>query len=399
MAPIERLHALDALRAAMMLLGILLHGVVSYGPTDFGNDWPIQDPNTHVLWDLAAGFIHVFQMPVFFVMAGFFTAMLVERRGPGGMFRNRLMRIGLPFVLFWPPLFVLSRTGTDFALFHAETDWRGALDEVWRELQTGGLFAHPSTIHLWFLYYLLHFYALAAAVYGASRLLSPAMRNRAITLLDGLLLGRPRLLVLTAITGASMITMTSGGLDTDATFRVGNDTLTAYAVFFGVGWLLYTRRERLASLERFASQNLGLGVASVLVVGWMRGMQFRAEDPTTHAVSTFVLALATWQLIFGLTGAFLRHANRPNTRTRYLVDASYWAYLVHLPFCCWLPGMLRDVDVPALLKAPLVIAIFTPFVFGSYHLFVRSTWIGVLLNGRRYPAPLPWKRPAGTGGV
>ena len=42
-------------------------------------------------------FIHIFRMPIFFVMAGFFAAMLYLRRGPGGLAQNRATRIVVPF--------------------------------------------------------------------------------------------------------------------------------------------------------------------------------------------------------------------------------------------------------------------------------------------------------------
>ena len=49
--------------------------------------------------DACIWFLHLFRMPLFFVVAGFFAAMLVARRGIGGLFRNRVRRIALPFVI------------------------------------------------------------------------------------------------------------------------------------------------------------------------------------------------------------------------------------------------------------------------------------------------------------
>ena len=41
-------------------------------------------------------FTHGFRMPLFFVLSGFFTAMLVRKRGLGGLLRNRVSRILAP---------------------------------------------------------------------------------------------------------------------------------------------------------------------------------------------------------------------------------------------------------------------------------------------------------------
>ena len=78
-----RYHELDALRAVAMLLGVVLHAFLFLIPIG----WVGQDPwakavpieqNPYV-YLLAA--IHGFRMPVFFLLSGFFTAMLWQRRG------------------------------------------------------------------------------------------------------------------------------------------------------------------------------------------------------------------------------------------------------------------------------------------------------------------------------
>ncbi len=84
-----RMHALDGLRATMMLLGLVLHTAVSYTTVSLGAAWPYDDPATTVVADLGTLFIHVFRMPIFFVLAGFFAAMLYLRRGAAGLIRNR----------------------------------------------------------------------------------------------------------------------------------------------------------------------------------------------------------------------------------------------------------------------------------------------------------------------
>lgn len=94
-----RMHALDGLRATMMLLGLVLHTAVSYTVIDLGAAWGYKDTATTLFADLVVMFIHVFRMPVFFVLAGFFAAMLCVRRGVAGFVNNRLQRIVLPFVV------------------------------------------------------------------------------------------------------------------------------------------------------------------------------------------------------------------------------------------------------------------------------------------------------------
>lgn len=93
----ERRHDLDALRAFAMLLGIALHGALSFIP----EVWPVTDSSQESadLFGLMALFIHGFRMPLFFLMSGFFTAMLWRRRGLGAVARQRFRRVFLPLVL------------------------------------------------------------------------------------------------------------------------------------------------------------------------------------------------------------------------------------------------------------------------------------------------------------
>lgn len=120
-ADATRYHALDSLRAVMMLLGILLHVCISYTVMPLGEAWPFKDARTSPVFDLTVGIIHVFRMPVFFMMAGFFAALLYTRRGPRGLMLNRLKRILVPFVVGWLVLFPLTGAAFMFAMLRDPT--------------------------------------------------------------------------------------------------------------------------------------------------------------------------------------------------------------------------------------------------------------------------------------
>ncbi|HEU4776553.1 MAG TPA: acyltransferase family protein, partial [Telluria sp.] len=85
LAASARLHAFDNLRATMMWLGIVLHVCVNHldGPSTL----PWKDPQSTPVADLLLIFIHAFRMPVFFILAGYLAAMMVDTRGVGAMVR------------------------------------------------------------------------------------------------------------------------------------------------------------------------------------------------------------------------------------------------------------------------------------------------------------------------
>lgn len=86
---------LDALRGVAMILGIVLHALLSFIPIP----WPVQDTRQNGLFFIPYAAIHMFRMPLFFLISGFFTMFILQRHGLGGMIRQRLQRILLPLLL------------------------------------------------------------------------------------------------------------------------------------------------------------------------------------------------------------------------------------------------------------------------------------------------------------
>ncbi|MDG1896716.1 MAG: acyltransferase family protein, partial [Fuerstiella sp.] len=93
-----RRHDLDALRGFAMLLGIFLHGAMSFIP-GIGVIWGVQDSHSSGLYAILLASIHGWRMPLFFLVSGFFTAMLWKKRGLRALLVHRFKRIFLPMVL------------------------------------------------------------------------------------------------------------------------------------------------------------------------------------------------------------------------------------------------------------------------------------------------------------
>jgi len=88
-----RLHELDAMRSVLMLLGIVLHAA---NPYLTGGDWLVADPARDGAFDAIDGVIHLFRMPAFFIVAGYFAMLLLRRRARLPFLRERLRRTLLP---------------------------------------------------------------------------------------------------------------------------------------------------------------------------------------------------------------------------------------------------------------------------------------------------------------
>ena len=312
----------------MMLLGLVLHAAVSYGATDYGASWPYQDRSTSPALDWVVFYIHVFRMPIFYAMAGFFAAMLYERRGPAGFVRHRATRILVPFVVGWVVLFPLISTGFVFAnvaKFGSQLDGLVAV----AGMVASGAFYSDSTAHLWFLYYLLIFYIAVLIAVPLLRRLPRAWRSFGRDLYGRLLRSPWRAVWFAVPTALTLSTMPWGGLDTSTSFLPDPKIVLAYFVFFAFGWLLWPQREALPELTRRVWPQLIVAVLltpfNAFFIARLLGT-IPGSHPADFPLSVVTGALIIWLYLFGITGLFLKYLGRHRPLVRYVVDASYWLY-------------------------------------------------------------------------
>lgn len=137
--PIARRHDLDALRAGAMLLGIVYHLALSFAE---GFPWLIQDSRQGQGYTLFQYASHGFRMPLFFVLSGFFTAMLWRKRGVKALLKHRFRRIFLPMILgvvtIVPAVWVAFVAGSIYmSIFPAVA--KNEIGEFWPAVVSGNL--------------------------------------------------------------------------------------------------------------------------------------------------------------------------------------------------------------------------------------------------------------------
>lgn len=364
-----RLHSLDSLRAIMMLLGLVLHSSESY---NIGEDdiWP-RDPHATTLFlNYLNSLIHVLRMPIFFMVAGFFGSMLFYERGPKPMITNRLNRIAFPFIVFLLLLhpiiiFVLDFTSQSF-------------NTTLTEISTTLTILPQITYHLWFLYYLvlLTLFSLALAlllrkVPGATLKLTHLFRWIILRKMIAL----PIFSILLFIV---MLYIWDYGVPTPISFIPDFGAFLFFILFYLTGWMLYRTRELLNSFMRHD----WLLTTSALVLFTVRFIWSSNIDDVLIGI---IHAVITWMFAFGITGLFIRYGSHCSSRMRYISDSSYWIFLIHLPITIFIPGLMADLMLPAIVKFLLTLVGTSVICFATYHYFVRSSWIGQFLNGRKYP--------------
>ena len=390
----ERFHALDAARGLALLLGIVLHATMS-----FFFVVPARDTSHSTTLAVTFFVIHIFRMSVFYVIAGFFAHMMLHRRGTRGFLKDRAARILVPLTAGWVILAPLTIGVVIWGLTRTFPDGAGEPAPASQGL--------PLT-HLWFLYYLCLFYVATLALRaGIARLDSTGtLRARVDRVV------RAGLASYLAPLGLAVPTFAVLYLDPGWSAWFGIQTpdtglwpqvpaVVAYGTAFAFGWVMHRQTTLLALLERQWRTNIGAAVAfTAACLAWI-GPTPNLLDPTAipggqqmRLLYTAGYVLAIWFWTLGLLGAAVRFCSRVSPARRYLADASYWFYLIHLPIVFALQVLLMDVPLHWAIKFPLILATTLALLFASYHYLVRPTFVGELLNGRRYPRIPGPARPA-----
>jgi len=377
-----RLHDLDALRAVAMLLGLVLHTAFYVSPPIEGF-WPVYEEWAYRVDAVANPYLylimvlHGFRLQVFFLLSGFFTAMLWERRGLRGLTDNRLKRIGLPLLLCVFTIIPLS----DYA-HSGELDLR-------RMVLPWLIDFH----HTWFLWNLL---LMAMGFAGAARL-GIRFRSRLWWLL-------------VPLSAVPMYFMNAPVVGADAgTHFVPNPiVLIHYSMFFLFGAFMYQRKIEMRRRWVYA-------LLPALLIAFPAALYFMAPaiadfaqvlDDYDTAVSVATTNAAGWSwavsgafqtafawlMCAGMIGLFRMVASDNRPWVRYMSDSCYWLYLLHFPAVIGLQRLVVDWPTNAHLKVCMIVVAMTATMLLSYHYLVRYTPIGTLLHGKRFR---PHSRPRG----
>lgn len=237
-----RYHDMDSLRAAMMLLGLVFHAAWFFQPLWFGHT--LSDSGAGIGYSYFFNWVHQFRMQVFFLIAGFFACLLINKRGYFGFAKNRTSRVILPFALAMLTIFPLMKLQMirggliSGRIISDESVWT----QFWTAMTTID-WPNEWPIHLWFLETLVLIYGIAillwfAFEYALDR--SGKLRRQLSELLNRVTTSHFGPFVLAIPVGACIAyDLTWLGIDTGPLKPLWAGVL-AYWVFFAVGWCLFS---------------------------------------------------------------------------------------------------------------------------------------------------------------
>jgi glucan biosynthesis protein C len=333
----------------------------------------------------AIWFVHTWHMPLFFAISGFLAASGLRRSTAARQFRSRLRRLGVPLVIGMLTVVPLA----NIFVIEAAAIWpRGQKIPAKRDLTFGHVF-NLTPQHLWFIAYLLVISLLAIGVWLAIQQYPKVGEaiNRGFRALMRSWWGLPALASFSALILITKSGWVAGGTMSDSLIPV--PTLLAYfSLFFLFGWLLSGQDDLHDVLKRGAWLRFAAGLLIAIpafslfynnsdFTGNVGTAGILAEQGQLRFLGLFSVGLVCWLMLFGVWGLLARYVRKESRVLRYLAAASFWIYLVHIPFLVALQSSLAGTHLEVVLRYTLTVTGTLALAVGSYALVQggRRLWI------------------------
>ena len=375
-----------------MLLGVVFHGALAYSLL-MKSIWPISHVDSSRIVDVFTSLSHTFRMPLFFLISGFFSHYLYSTRGKMEFIIHRLKRITLPFLVFWP-IIAFAIFGSLMMIAFQFSVSSPSLDLLVNSFENPGHSTSPplGTFHLWFLYYLTWFSLLAtvmAYLSSKSKFVLKLFKKMSQILSHPMAL----LLLLPLMTIPSLYSQYIP-IPAPEYWQPQLWPFGFYGMHFFMGWILFGKQEAMERIKPYSWLMLIICLSSfyfymsnIPQTLTMREIFIIMTDGPTrnskHLIMSITASVLSWHLCYLSLILGKQFLNWSHSIIRYLSDASYWIYIIHLPIIFLCQGYLQSFQIPMFVEFLLTMVITFSVGFLTYSMLVKYTWIGWLLKGKR----------------
>ena len=347
--------ALDRARTFLTLVVLLHHAVIPY--THFGHT----DSKSWIGFDMIVLATDSFFMAMFFFLSGLFVWPGIARKRPLHYLQDRLIRLGLPFVIcaftIIPLAYYAIALRQDPNLTFAAFWWKTVTVGPW-----------PSG-PVWFLWVLLGFDLAACLLYRLSPNLLDPINRLSLRGHD-----RPSLFfaVMFAVTAAlyipGRIHFGAGNWFEFGPFSVQHGRVLLYATYFFFGAGIGAQnldRGLVAADGRLTKNTLGWMILAFVPYCLMWVLIYIKREILGNPVLLphwyegvygFFFAAFSVAIMFLILAWFLRFKQSDRSILDPMQADAYGMFLVHYPIVLWLQYWLFDYDLPAIVKALVAFA-------------------------------------------
>jgi hypothetical protein len=346
---VTRNFAIDRTRTFLTLVVLIHHAVIPY--TYYGHT----DPKFWIGFDVVVLCTDSFFMAMFFFLSGLFVWPSLRHKSPGSFFRDRFLRLGLPFVIAAFTIIPIAY----YALELRQHPTTGFADFWWKMVTVGPWPSGP----LWFLWLLLAFDLTASLLYRLSPNLLDPINRLSLRAFD-----KPVefFLVMVAVT---MILYVPSRLylGVNHWFEFGPFSMQAsrvllYAAYFfigaGVGAANFDRG-LLGAEGQLAKSGWGWAIATFIpycllwVLIYIKRGILGNPSPLPQWYEFFYgifFVIFSAAMLFTILAYFLRFKRSGWSVLDPFQKDAYGIFLVHYAFALWIQYWLLDFDLPAILK-------------------------------------------------
>lgn len=378
--------SIDNLRTIAVLLLVPFHTILLYSYLPYHLHEAELSPTAHRL----ALVIHIWHMPILFLLAGCSAAAALSKRSVRHFIRERLKRLGIPllfgiFVLV-PPMIYLERISTQVANRWSPINFDGTFFEFYPEFfRCCYPEANLSYHHLWFLQFLLVFSLLLWPVWrwlsgpGGARLaerLVPRPEAGWRLLLVGLILVASEMLL-------NPISKYSFKFYEDW----ARDANYILALLFG-GWL-FAQPRLWDAIPRatWPATILALGFTALFfAVDPNEGLGVLAMWPEAPWYMHAVWAAAEWSWLIALVGLSRRFMSRPIPFITNFAPFGMSFYVLHMPIVIGTAYVLLDWQAGIWFKWCVQMAVAGTITYAFCRLFDLTPVTRVLVGTRAWPS-------------
>jgi Acyltransferase family len=344
-----RNFAIDRTRTFLTLIVLIHHTVIPY--TYFGHT----DPKFWIGFDCVVLATDSFFMAMFFFLSGLFVWPSLSRKSPGSFFVDRLLRLGLPFVIAAFTIIPIAY----YAIELRQHPTTGFVDFWWKTITVGPWPSGP----LWFLWVLLTFDLTASLLYRLSpRLLDPINRLSVRGFDKPVEFFLSMLAVTMALYVASRLYFGINHWFEFGPFSVQASRILLYASYFfigaGIGAANF-ERGLLSATGQLAKSGWGWIIATLIpyCLLWVL-ITIKREilgNPGVLPVwyeacySVFFAAFSA-AILFAILAFFLRFKRSGWSVLDPLQRDAYGIFLVHYAFALWIQYWLFNIGLPAIIK-------------------------------------------------